>query len=84
MAKLKKENSIFVSHMMLHTGDKPYQCIKCDYAYKELTQASNMIIHTVDKPYKCCHSIDHSHRSHTNGANVIKFCGKLLDNNLTR
>ena len=62
MAKLKKENSIFVSHMMLHTGDKPHQCIKCDYAYKEYTQASNMIIHTVDKPYKCRHSIINSYR----------------------
>ena len=96
MAKLSKENSLLVSHMMLHTGDKPYQCTKCDYAYKEHDQVSNIMIHTVDKPYKCRHSIGHSHRivisrnilvnklgSHTNGANVIKFCGKLLDNNLT-
>ena len=61
MAKLKKENSIFVSHMMLHTGDKPYQCTKCNYAYKEYTQVGNMIIYTVYKPYKCSHSIGHSH-----------------------
>ena len=62
MTKLTKENRFFVSHMMLHTGDKPYQCTKCDYAYKEHTQVSNMIIHTVDKLYKYRHSIVHSHR----------------------
>ena len=47
---------------VLHTGDKPNQCTKCDNAYKEHTQVSNIIIHTVDKPYKCRHSIVHSHR----------------------
>ena len=60
VAKLSKENSLLVSHVMLHTGDKPYQCTKCNYAYKEYTQVGNMIIYTVYKPYKCRHSIGHS------------------------
>ena len=56
MTMLSKENSHPVSHIILHTGDKPYRCHKCDKASKENNHiVSNIIIQTRDRSYHCCH-----------------------------
>ena len=47
MMMLSKENSHLVGHIMLHTGDRLYQCRKCDKAFKENNHiVSNIIIQT--------------------------------------
>ena len=47
------ENS-FISHVFVHTGDKPYKCNICDekiVAYRD--SKVHLRVHTGEKPYKC-------------------------------
>jgi len=47
--------ALCTSHMSIHTGGKPYYCVKCRKAFPKLSHLSQHIteLHTKDKFYKC-------------------------------
>jgi KRAB domain-containing zinc finger protein len=60
-----------VTHMMIHTGEKPFKCHACDKAYRDNSALrKHRLIHLTPTPYKCtfCDMAFHSQgvaRKHT-------------------
>ncbi|XP_031569620.1 uncharacterized protein LOC116304101 [Actinia tenebrosa] len=51
--KLSRFNNL-KSHMLIHTGDKPYKCAYCSKAFNQIgNRNAHQRIHTGEKPYAC-------------------------------
>ncbi|XP_031569621.1 zinc finger protein 530-like [Actinia tenebrosa] len=52
--KTLKRSYYMKSHMLIHTGDKPYKCAYCSKAFNQIgNRNAHQRIHTGEKPYAC-------------------------------
>ena len=80
-------------HMMIHSGEKSYQCSQCDKAFNETSALmKHMRNHTGEKPYQCSqcdkaftqavslklHTRTHNGENHTTVVCVTKLSLKVV------